>query len=457
MVKSIMAEKAVVEFGHRHNELIGLLEAFAGGNGPYGDTKVFFDAATTPNALPDSYQQPKVRRVRDLVHELERETDGNTAGEIDQELKDLRLEIFTATDVPALLVEARTAARNITDDVQRLSRVQQIDGLEAAAALLRAQLSPSSVKPTYNAMLTAITGFPQAEIPSQHDLLQLRDSLDQRLLCLGFEQGDFVARMAAFRNQQQHISPADFVGAYDRVAQEFIASIKDTVPGFPATAAVKIVDLHDSPGVAGSFDYGRGGEFQGTSSVRVLSESCWTYLLTVVGHEIGGHFRLSVQWDLYSRETGDPYGSVQTTCSNMTVVNEGVAEQGALFYHDLVTRHVPAEVMAVETEAYYLNRVLLAYQTARQCSDTPLSEKKLVEQCVQYGLARAVAENRARGLTAEGDAREVHAMTYIGPAYFPGMKTVQDMIGRFGKAAILEVVRAPLSIAVLGQALESRK
>ena len=299
----------------------------------------------------------------------------------------------------------------------------------------------------------AITGFSYPLIPTKAYLNDFRASIDRKLSDLGFGGSSFAERVAAFRASHERVPPEQYSARYGELARLFIDHIKATDASFPREANVKIVPPDAAqPGVGGSFDYGRGGEFQAETFGVPMADTTLPLLAITVGHEIGGHFRLCVLWDMYARENGDPYAEIQTMSSNMTVINEGVAEQGIIFYEDLVRTFMDPQVVALEAQLYRLNRATLGYQAARKFSDTPMSNDEQIDHCIAFGLLRGTAEHRTKGFFVP--RADFHLPTYGGAAYHPGMSVVWEMAERYGKEKILAAVREPISLATLEMKLQ---
>ncbi len=448
-----MADPALVEFGHRHKDLVVLLEALAGGDGPYGDSRVIFDCVTTPAKLPQEYLSIPVTRVRVLARALAKAPPYEKAV-IQEGLEAARRIVWETYALPNLLADARRSAQRIEDNVRRISRVHQIDSLEADAMILASQLGFPVRRPSYGETIMAITGFSYPLIPTEAYLNDFRASIDRKLSDLGFGGNSFAERVAAFRTSHERVPPEQYPARYGELARLFIDYIKASDASFPREANVKIVPPDAAqPGTGGSFDYGRGGEFQAETFGVPMADMTLPLLAITVGHEIGGHFRLCVMWDVYARETGDSYAEIQTMHSNMTVINEGVAEQGIIFYEDLVRTFMDPQVVALEAQLYRLNRATLGYQAARKFSDTPMSREEQLDHCIAFGLLRGSAEHRTKGFFSP--RADFHLPTYSGAAYHPGMSVVWDMAGRFGKERILEAVREPISLATLEMKLQA--
>lgn len=449
-----MVDQALCEFGRLHNDLVVVLEALAGGNGPYSNSRVILDCVTTPANLPERYYDQPVVRVRDLATQLETAPADDVAS-VQEELLAARKAVWTNYGILDLLNRARMRARVINDDVRRISRAHQINSFEVGATYLAAKLGFPVQEPTYEECLREITGLPNALsfIPKQEALDAMRMDIESDLAKLWASKGTFREKIAAFRAQQEAVPPDQYRRRYAELAQMFIDYVKEQDPSIPRHADVKVVSPDAAhPGMVGSFDYGRGGDFQAETFAVPMGDMTLPLLLTVVGHEIGGHFRLGVLWDLYSRETGDPYGQVHTMHTNMTVINEGVAEQGIIFYDDLARKLVDPVAVAVETKLYILNRATINYQIARKFSDAPMTRQEVIDHCLAHGIQRGYAEIRANGMF--NPAREFFLKAYAGAAYHPGMTVVRQFAEKHGKDRVLTAVREPISIATLGLKLE---
>lgn len=463
----MQAPPAYVRFGHAHNDLVALLEGLAGGNGPYGGSRVIFDAVTVPEHLPHLYADSAyVTEVRERATAAEKAKDDDEKKEAKEAGIAARKDVWCHHQwkISDLFTQARDAARAMDNDADRITRLNQINSLEICTAILASDLGFDVPRPTYRAALTGITGLEHAVIPTEQDLDRMRGELAHKLDRAGHQMGNFAEQVALWRSRQEIVPEIDFVRRYEELAQGFIGYIKEIDPRFPKEANVKVVPPDPSiPGKAGAFDYGRGGNFQGETYTIPRAGVTVPLLLILVAHEIGGHFRLNVLWDQYARETGDPFGNVRTMCAAETVVQEGISEQGILFYDKFIQTELVTDpkVIELEMDLHLLNRATLAYQGARKYSDQPMTPDEIREHSIAYGVLPSHAEGRAQGFVQRPDFLN---MTYLGPAYYPGMLTVRQLMPAQGpdyealrKQQILEAVRRPLTLPALSFALlESR-
>lgn len=455
----MVIDKHVLEFGKVHNKAVVVLEAMAGGNGPYGQSIKLLDSATTRDAFPKEYVSREVVQVRELATKLEQAGEEDAPG-IKEALEVARDSVLKKHDPFTLLAKARAIAMNIEDDVQRLSRIHQINSLENVAHLLVGELYAFSEapehqapNPTYHASLRAVTGFDSMEMKTRSELDLLREDVKDILTALDYTEGTFAERVAAMRLQHAFVPEEEYAGRFESIGHGLVDHIKELDLSFPEQARMvfKRPDIV-TPGVQGECWYGRDGDFTGQAFV-VPKESNSAELLNIVTHEIGGHFRLSVLWDQYTRETGDHYGRLHTISSNMGVIQEGIAEHGLLFYPNFVKGYVAdPKVLEAEFALYRLNRALLGYQIARHFSKGPVDEQVVIDECTKYGMLETSAKTRAGALQHTGGHR-LFFQNHVGPCYDVGLHVVQGNLRGHSQDKVWQAVRQPISIAIMHRAL----
>ncbi len=450
---------AILNFGDARAELILVLEIIAGGLGPYDDPRIIFDCVSAVQHLPRTYTNADLDRVRSQLKELHAITDQSEIQKQSDVVRNSQVAIWQRYNPLKKIKELQEKALWIREPIVRQTRVDEARSLELFARVYGAKLGIEGVTaPSYGECVLGVTGLSVDPTPTILEMDSMRADIMNQLNGLGFTNGTFSERVAEMRTKMETVQGKEaYFSGYQEIGNALIAYIKEIDPHFPKEAHVKFVDSSKaSEGTGGSFDYGRGnGAFQAQSFIVPHDNGTIADLLITTAHEIGGHFRLTVLWDQYARETGDAMGHIGTMETNQCCTQEGMADQGISFYHEFAGRYIDPKIVDVELSLYLLNRALLGHQVAAHFDEKPQSSDEIIAQGISYGMLPDSIAQRARGITS--GRRDEFMKLYGGPAYHPGLQRVSKLAAEYGGDAVWRAVREPMSLTALELFMHQKK
>jgi len=453
-------EKAVLKFGQKYLNLACILEGIAGGDGPYGDQKIFFDSwARKKIELPGFYSDGIPSIIRRYAKEI-----GNTEDEDAKERSRICLEMFRKAfltfaiglrNVRSQLRELDVIAYRIKDPVRSQTRIDQVRGMNIFLDVLYSDLYPNKGCPVYQEIVEYMTGVSPAMIPSREEIDMKRYGISELLSRKGYGSSEFMSQIAAWRNDLRLLRKEEMLDMYRQGVEKLVDSIKIS-SGFPADAKVKVVEPSKTGSDrfrSGSFDYGRGGPYRAESRIIPDDTSTLVDVATTVAHEIGGHYMLSVLWDKYHRQTGDLFGAIGTMCSNIAITQEGIASHGTRFYEKELANIYGDNIMkdiGIAQELEELAMMMLPFEIARKENEQTTPEK-MVEEFIEYGVSEGRAERRTVGIF--DPFRRPRTLAYTGSAYMQGSQYIGRLIERYGAKRVLEACVEPISLLALSKSL----
>lgn len=470
-VASMGRDPALIKFGDKYLKLACVMENFAGGDGCYGNRKIFFDFwVEGEDKLPQVYSSYKARTIREYAGKLGKATDAATEIKYRILLNKARRKFVEKHDLLDLIVELEEIAQEINDPIRRQTRIDQANGLHALAGVVLYDIGLSNYCPPFPKIVESITGISPPMIPTRKELDELRGEISGLLSEKGYggfpkgachpitEGQRFANQVAAWRNGLGTLSEKKFVKVYKRSVQQLVEAMKRKIPGFPAEAEVRIIapkktgfDKYRS----GSFDYGRGGPFKAENRITPDKGSTLLDVARVTAHEIGGHFMTSVNYHQYYLKTGDKFGATGTMCSNIAITDEGLAELGTKIYEEELTEIFDPEIMQNMVILQKLEELVMAtgpfgINRAKHLDDITREEMK--RELLGYGLKEKRVERRTEGIF--NPLMMIKFLTYYGVTYWQGLKFIGSLVDKYGLEQVLEKCKEPISIVALSKSLE---
>jgi len=473
----IRVDPAILEFGDKYLEIACILESVAGGDGPYGDQKIFFDSwAGEEKALPEIYHRSISGTIRELAKKSGEARDEASRlkyiGLLNlrrREFAGMVENVMAREGVFSLIRDLEDIALKIEDPIKQQTRIDQVNGLNALTLVLYHDIGFSGYCPTFPQIVETMTGISPPMIPTREEIDKKRDEISSLLFKRRYEphfgrqytaEEGFMDQLSAWRKDLGLLSKEQMLGAYQKGVIKLIKAIKGKTTGFPEEAEVKVVTpsmTGTDRFIGGSFDYGRGGPYKAESRIVPDDTSTLIDVATTIAHEIGSHYRLSVLWDQYQRLCGgDKFAATGTMCSNIAITHEGLTSQGTKIYEKELVEIYGDKIMQDVVIAQKLEELavaMLPFEINRKYHLQDITPGKMIAEFIAYGVTEGRSRRRTAGIF-EPSRRPV-TLTYSGVAYGQGSEFMGHLIDRYGPKIVLEGCTEPISLAALSKSLEN--
>ena len=464
-------DPAVIKFGDQYLKMACVLECCAGGSGPYGNRKIFFDSwAEDPTELPGIYSSVEAHTIRGYAEKLGTATDASKELKFMGMLNTARREFVKKYDIFDLIERLEDTACEIKDPIRKQTRVDQVNGLYALAHVLLYDIGLSSYCPPFPKIVESMTGISPAMIPTIEELNKQRDEVSALLIKRGYSGSSeqyigpcipekFKNQVAAWKSDLGRLSKEQFLEIYKKNVEKLVRAMKRKIPGFPAEARVKIITPEEvgfDRYRSGSFDYGRGGRYMAETRVTPDKGMTLLDLARVNAHEIGMHFRQAVLYHKHYIKTRDKLGATGTMCSNLSITDEGLAELGTKIYETELVDIFGKKIMQDNVIADKLEELATAampFETNRARNLNDITREGMIQELIDYGVDKQRAVRRTEGIF--NPLMTIKILAYYGVTYWQGGKFIRGLIKKYGLESVLDKCKEPISLVALSKALEN--